>query len=241
MELPELKILGLTQGEIKVYSAILHIGSSSINNIHEKTGMERRAIYDVINKLIEKGLITYNVEQGKRTYQCSPPNKLKEEVNKKIEELKNFEKIIPNIEELYKTLKPKISFEVFKGKEGIRTIFEDMLSYKDNYFIGGRWYVAKEMPIYWLHYDKRRIEAGIKWHNLVLHDAPETPTKKLVNVKQLPEDFSGNPSIIWIYGNKVVNVIWGSEFVAFMIESKDIAENYKKYFKYLWHNVARVF
>ena len=55
MELQELRILGLTNGEIKVYSAILHMGSSTINNIHEKTGMERRAIYDILNKLIEKG------------------------------------------------------------------------------------------------------------------------------------------------------------------------------------------
>lgn len=239
MELQELKILGLTQGEIKVYSAILHIGSSSINNIHEKTGIERRAIYDILNKLIEKGLITYTVEQGKRTYQCSPPNKLKEGIKYKKEELDKFEKIIPEIENIYKSAKPKISFEIFKGKEGIKAVFEDMLNYKDNYFISGRWYVEKEMPAYWAHYDRRRIEAGVKWHNLVLHDAPETPTKKLIYVKELPKDFSGNPTIIWIYGNKVVHVIWSPEFIAFMMESKDIAENYKKYFKYLWEKVAK--
>ncbi|MDD5133333.1 MAG: helix-turn-helix domain-containing protein [Candidatus Nanoarchaeia archaeon] len=239
MELQELRILGLTNGEIKVYSAILHIGSSSINNIHEKTGMERRAIYDIINKLIEKGLISYTIEKGKRTYQCAPINKLKEEIKYKKEELDNFEKIIPEIEDIYKSKKPKISFEVFRGKEGIKTIFEDMLNYKDNYFIGGRWYLVKELPNYWKNYDKRRIEAGVKWHNLILHDAPETPTKNLISVKVLPQEFSGNPTIIWIYGNKVVHVSWSPEFVAFMIESKDIAENYKKYFKYLWENIAK--
>ncbi|MDP2750885.1 MAG: helix-turn-helix domain-containing protein [Nanoarchaeota archaeon] len=239
MELQELSILGLTKGEIKVYSAILHIGSSSINNIHEKTGMERRAIYDIINKLIEKGLISYTVEQGKRTYQCAPTNKLKEEIKHKKEELDRFEKIIPEIESIYKSSKPKISIEIFRGKEGIKTVFEDMLNYKDNYFIGGRWYVAKEMPAYWIHYDKRRIKAGVKWHNLVLHDAPEAPTKKMISIKELPKDFSGSPTIIWIYGNKVVHVIWSPEFIAFVMESKDIAENYKKYFNYLWKNVAK--
>jgi predicted transcriptional regulator len=239
MELQELKILGLTQGEIKAYSAILHLGSSSINSIHEKTGMERRAIYDILNKLIEKGLVTYTIEQGKRTYQCSPPNKLKEKIKSKKEELDQFEKIIPEMESIFKSSKPKISFQIFKGKEGIKAVFEDMLNYEDNFFIGGRWYVTKEMPTYWIHYDKRRIEAGVKWHNLVLHDAPETPTKKLVYVKELPKDFSGNPTLIWIYGNKVAHIIWSPEFIAFTMESKDIAENYKKYFKYLWNNVAK--
>jgi len=54
MEIKELEIFGLSRGEIKVYSAILEIGVSKINNIHEKTGLERRGIYDIINKLIEK-------------------------------------------------------------------------------------------------------------------------------------------------------------------------------------------
>ena len=47
-DMEELKVLGLTKGEIKVYSAILNIGISTLNNIHEKTGIERRAIYDII-------------------------------------------------------------------------------------------------------------------------------------------------------------------------------------------------
>ena len=111
MDLKELEILGLTRGEIKVYSAILHIGSSSINNIHEKTGMERRAIYDIINKLIEKGLISYTTERGKRTYQCAPISRIREEIKNKKEELEKFEKTIPQIEEIYKSKKQKMNID----------------------------------------------------------------------------------------------------------------------------------
>ena len=239
MELPELGVLGLTKGEIKVYSAILHIGASTINNIHEKTGLERRAIYDIINKLIKKGLITYTVEKGKRTYQCSPPNKLKEEISYRKKELENFEKIIPKINIIYKSQKQKIHLEIFRGKEGIKSIFEDMLNYKNNYFIGGRWYAVKEMPIFWTHYDKRRIKAKVTWHNLVLQDSPPTPTNQYVKVKVLPREFSGSPAIIFIYGNNVVHVIWSQNFFAFRMSSKEVADNYKKYFNYLWDNVAK--
>ena len=96
------------------------------------------------------------------------------------------------------------------------------------------------MPIYWGHYNKRRIKKKVKWLNLTLHDAPKLPTNQLVEIRILPKEFSGAPSIIFIYGNKVVNVLWGEEFFAFSIESKDIAENYKKYHNYLWNNVAKV-
>ena len=60
----------------------------------------------------------------------------------------------------------------------------------------------------------------------------------MISVKYLPEEMSGNPTVIFIYGNKVANVLWGDEYFAFVIESKELAENYRKYHKYLWDNVA---
>ena len=95
------------------------------------------------------------------------------------------------------------------------------------------------MPIFWTHYDKRRIKAKVTWHNLVLQDSPPTPTNQYVKVKVLPREFSGSPAIIFIYGNNVVHVIWSQNFFAFRMSSKEVADNYKKYFNYLWDNVAK--
>lgn len=164
------------------------------------------------------------------------------EINKKQETLKAFERKIPEIIRIYESSKPKIRAEVYRGKEGIKAIFEDMLAYKENYFIGGGWYIVKELPYYWLNYNKRRIESKVRWYNLVRYELRKTkiPEEKLMFVKFLPKEFSGNPAVVFIYGNKVVNVLWGEEFFAFMIESKEIAENYKKYHKYLWGNIAKI-
>jgi len=54
MNLEILRKIGLSEGEIKVYNALLEIGVTSINNIHKKVGVDRRNIYDILNKLIEK-------------------------------------------------------------------------------------------------------------------------------------------------------------------------------------------
>lgn len=239
MEPEQLKILGLTDGEVKVYFAILNMGSSTVNLIHEKTGLERRTIYDIINKLIGKGLITYTVEKKKRTYQCAPPDKIKQELNKKKQELAEFEEQLPEIEKIYKSAKPKINLEVFRGKEGIKSVSEEMLNYKKNYFLGGGFYIMDLLPHYWPQYNKRRIKLGVKRYSLVKHEYKKRKiTEKLLYLKYLPEELTGGPSVIFIYGNKIANVIWGEEIFAFVIESKEIAENYKKYFKYLWDNVA---
>ena len=76
MSLELLRLVGLSDGEIKVYSALLDIGKAPVSRIHEKTGIERRNIYDILNKLIERGLITYVFENDKRFFQLSHPTKI---------------------------------------------------------------------------------------------------------------------------------------------------------------------
>ena len=56
MQLELLRKIGLSEGEVKIYTALLDLGLSPINKIHERTGIERRNIYDILNKLIERGL-----------------------------------------------------------------------------------------------------------------------------------------------------------------------------------------
>lgn len=240
MSLEVLRKIGLTDGEVKVYGAVLEIGVASLNGIHEKTGIERRNIYDILNKLIAKGLVSYITEKGKRTYQITHPNKIIsyiEEEKHRLDETKNeIETEIPSIIKKFKAAKPPIKAEVYRGKEGIKAVFEDMLNYKENYFIGGGWYVVYELPFFWANYNKRRMDLGVKWFNLVRHEfrKEKIPEKTLISVKFLPKEFSGNPLVIFIYGNKVANVLWSKEFFAFVIESNEINENYKRYFDYLW-------
>ena len=57
--------------------------------------------------------------------------------------------------------------------------------------------------------------------------------------KFLPKEFSGNPTVTAIYGNKVAQLLFGEYMNVFVIESKELAENYKKYHKYLWDKVAK--
>lgn len=240
MDLKELEVLGLTRGGIKVYSAILNNGISSINDIHERTGLERRAIYDIVNKLIEKGVITYFVEKGKRRFQCSPPNKLIEELNIKKQEILNLERIIPSIKEIYASSRPRISSEVFRGAEGIKAVWEDMLNYKEIHWIGSGRYVPKMYPVFFANWNKRRIKLKVRMLNLIRRELiKEVRPFRLECVKFLPEEFSGNPTVIGIYGNKVINFLFGEQLFAFSIENKELADNYRRYHNYLWDNVAK--
>ena len=118
MDLKNLKEIGLSQGEIRVYTATLELGISTLNKIQEKTGIERRNIYDILNKLIEKGLVTYTIEKGKKTYQCSHPNKVLEEIKKKQDSLISLKKQIPEMKDLFNFSKPEIEAAMVRALGG---------------------------------------------------------------------------------------------------------------------------
>ena len=94
MALEILRKIGLSDGEIKVYSALLDLGPASVNSVHERTGIERRNIYDILNKLIERGLVSYMTENKRRTFQASHPSKIINYIEERKSELDNVKKDI---------------------------------------------------------------------------------------------------------------------------------------------------
>ncbi len=244
MNLQILRKIGLSDGELNIYASLLSLNVASTNQIHEKTGMERRNIYDILNKLIGKGLVAYINENKKRLFCITHPNKIIgyiEEKEYNLEKIKEeVKELMPSLIESFEVKKPQIKAEVYRGSEGIKAVWEEMLNYKENYFIGGGLYVAKKLPYFWENYNKRRIKAGVKWYNLGRAELKGSPLVKarLMSTKFLPEEFSGNPAVIFIYGNKVAQVLWSEDFFAFVVENKEIAENHLRYFRYLWKNVA---
>src|SRR3989338_47425 len=244
MALEFLRKIGLSDGEIKVYSSLLDLGKAPLNKIHERTGIERRNIYDILNKLIERGLVTYIKENKKRLFEISHPNKIIGYVEEKKHELditkQEIEKELPSILEKYNFKKPDINAEIFRGIEGVKAVWEDMLNHKEIYWIGSGRYVPKRLSIWFSNYNRRRVKQKVKWLNLMRNEMKKEIKKPLEfeKIKFLPKEFSGNPTAIGIYGNKIVNFLLGEDSFAFVIENKEIAENYKKYHKFLW-NIAQ--
>ncbi len=239
-----LRQVGLSDGEIKVYEALLDTGVTSLNRIHEKTGTERRNIYDILNKLIERGLVTYVTENKKRVFQAAHPSKILSYIEEKKEILdetkKAVEKELPSFIQKFELAKPSINAEIYRGIEGMKTVWEDMLNYKAIYWIGAGRYMPKRQPVYFEQWNKRRLKKGVRIYNLLRYELrKEVKPYPLEELRFLPKAFSGNPTVLGVHGNKAVNYSMGEDFFAFVVESKELAENYKRYHKYLWEHVAK--
>lgn len=232
----KLRNAGLTENEILVYLALLEIGARSAGTISRRTGLHRRVIYDVTERLIKKGLIGYIIENNKKIFQASNPQRFIEIID---EEKKGIEDIMPEMTTLFNLNKERQREDTlfFKGKNGLKSIFEDQISEGKEILILGASPLAYEtMDIYFHWFDKRRQEKKIKtkiiFHKKINKKIP------LAQIKYLPEGYSSNLAIN-IYGEKVTIILWKKEKpFAVLIKNKEISEGYRNYFDILW-NIAK--
>ncbi|MFH1211984.1 MAG: helix-turn-helix domain-containing protein, partial [Candidatus Woesearchaeota archaeon] len=71
MENAVLREIGLSKNECRVYLSLIKLGSGTVQEISKKSNVHRANVYDVLNKLMEKGLVSYIIKKGKRLYQTT--------------------------------------------------------------------------------------------------------------------------------------------------------------------------
>lgn len=228
-----LQELGLTRNESLVYKALLELGPSLAGQISRKSGLHRRTVYDITEMLIKKGLIGYILKNNRRLFQASSPQKFLDIIKEKEN---SIQEILPEMLSFYQQTKEKQETNFYKGKEGLKTVFQDQLEDNKEVLILGASQSAFEiLPFYFKWYDKDRVEKKIKTRII----ASEKLKKKIPfsEIKYLPQKYA-NPLAINIYKDKVAIILWKENPIAIIIKQKEIAEGYRKYFELMW-KIAR--
>jgi sugar-specific transcriptional regulator TrmB len=235
MDYKLLQEIGLTKTEALVYWALLQLGPSLAGKISRKSGVHRRSVYDAMDRLIEKGLVSYILQNNQRYYQATNPEKL-------IQLIKDRERIVheilPDLKAQYEFSKEKEETNFYRGKEGIKYIFEDMMSEKDTVLvIGASANVNEIIKYYFPKYDKRRVKEKVKVR--LIYDETLKPVKgiPLSEIKYLPVGYGSNAATN-VYADKVAIIIWTEKPIAVLIKNKEVAQSYRKYFELLW-NIAK--
>tara|TARA_Y100000310_G_scaffold289302_1_gene315603 strand:+ start:880 stop:1584 length:705 start_codon:yes stop_codon:yes gene_type:complete len=222
--------LGLTDREAEAYLALYNFKETTATQLAKITKEHRTNIYDSLNGLIKKGLITYNIKNNVKHYQTADPEKLTDFIKEK-EHIATT--IIPELKSKINSVSEKPIIEIYEGKEGFKSILSKILREgKTIYGIGasGEW--EKRFPIKLEQYMKERERKKI--HAKLLYVKGTKPIKSKVNkYKFLPIEYS-QPSTIAIFGDYVATVMWTEPMVATLTKSKELAESFINYFNLLW-------
>ncbi len=226
----QIKQAGLTDNESKVYLALIDLGPSLAGQISRKTGLHRRTIYDVIEMLIKKGLVGYIKKNNRKLFQASNPNRILQIIQEKQNILSP---IVSELQKKYTKTKEKEETNFYKGKEGLKTIFEDQLESNEILILGASPKAYNILQFYFKWYDKSRKQKKIK--SRIITQTKEIKKTKipLAEIRYLPKKYS-NPVAVNIYGNKTAIILWATEPIAIVINNKEITEGYKNYFELMW-------
>lgn len=224
-----LKEMGLTDSETRVYLALLKLGPSLAGRISRETGIHRRNVYDITERLIKKGLIGYILKNNRRLFEAANPERFLDAMKEREIE---FEEALPELKALYGKTKEKQETNFYKGREGLKTVFQDQLENNKEVLILGASHAAFDvLPFYFKWYDIDRVKKRIKVRII----ASEKLGKKipLAEIRYLPQKYA-NPLAINIYKDKVAIILWKKEPLAVVIKNIEIADSYKKYFELTW-------
>ena len=73
-----LKNIGLTEGEAKTYLALSSLGTSTVGNIISEADVSASKVYQILERLMQKGLVSMVVKEGKKVsnYLINSPTNL---------------------------------------------------------------------------------------------------------------------------------------------------------------------
>lgn len=235
-----LKQIGLTDHEITVYTALLELGDSLASKIGEKIGMNRTHAYDILDSLIKKGLVSYIIRNNRKYFKAAHPDRLVDYLKEKEKSIKEQEEkikqIIPELLALQKPAEEETKVEIYYGKEGIKTVYNDILKrVKEYYILGATGKIAEILKYYFPQHEKQRIKSKIRLKLLFNETARGkdiAEKRRFVEIRFLPSEFS-SPIPTTIYNDRVIILVW-TEPLAIVIENREVTETYKKYFDLLW-------
>ena len=246
MDIEPLRKLGLTEGEIKVYLALIRLGETTSGPIVEESGVSVSKVYSILDRLAKKGLASHIVKQKTKHFKAADPQRLLVNLREKEADLKEQEvhlkELIPQLELKKDSATTTETAQVFDGLKGIQTARERTLKImkkNDEMWIIG---IAKtpydRLTPFFSEYHKRRYKKGIRCNYLYNEYARKPFGEKsasypLSKVRYMPK---GLITHAWmeIYADTVTIGMNKGKSFSVVIQNQEVADSFKTYAKLLW-------
>lgn len=235
-----LKEFGLNNKEIEIYLALLPLGSINLQEIAKRVDLPRTTIYNTLNYLYKKGLISKILKENITFFEAVEPRKLIDTINQKKELVLS---ILPELESLKKYKKESSNVEIYEGFKGISTILSDVFKKKQQIFYFGSYSksveILKHLPE---HFRTIRLDKKIPAKIVIDRYDEETfhkPAYKKITEMRFLSSLKDFPCMIFIYGTKVAIYTVKGDLIGIIIKNKETSEAMKMIFDVYWKNAKK--
>lgn len=240
----QLRNLGLSDNEAKVYMAMLELGPATVLEISAKAGVNRPTTYVQIESLKRQGLVSTQTKGKKQLFIPESPEQLEFVLNqeqKEIEQKKEeLAKMLPELSTLFNLSDQKPQVRFFEGREGLLKMHSELLKTKTEEVVS---FVSidglhKTFPDYPRTLSLKRVQKGIK--SRIIYTNSGEPEMKRYDEKLLREAKYVSPSNfpfksdMAIYGDKISISALEGKAVGVLIIHRELADSFRALFNLLW-------
>lgn len=243
MESETLEKIGLTKNESIVYLTLVKSGSIKTAEILKKSGLNSGRIYDTLESLKHKGLISESVINGVKHFTASPPNQLKEYFQERLNQLKKEEPIIeeaiPQLNKLRNTIIGESRSTIYTGLRGLKTAVDEAFERvgKDEEILAMGVTSLKDETInrFWINWSPKRIGEKIVAKHLFSESSDFYKKFKGMKYTEAKILEGITPVTIDIFGTNTVLIMNYKEPISCIsIQDKNTVQSFRQFFYQLW-------
>ena len=234
-----LKEYGLTENEAKIYLFLLEQVESSIYEIAKGISVPRTTVYATIETMIKSGLLQSFKKNNVLYITPANPTQLIQQLEEK---RKIVDEILPELKALAETSDIKPVVKLYTGREGLITVFEDILETLEKKKLK-HLYAATDLDVieyladYFPNWLTRRVGLGV-FTNMIIPESAKSQKAYYAGsfreARFLPGKFGFEVSMD-IYGDKIAFFsLKGGNIYSVIIESPTISKMFLQFFNFTW-------
>ena len=242
MNLPhQLTKFGLNGRQASVYLALLQIGPSGAIDIAKYTGLQHPTVYDALNVLKKRNLVSESDSERHKIFSAEPPDIFEIEEKLKLAALKET---LPVLRGLYEggPCRPKIRF--YTWHEGVRVVYRNLLEAREKqYFYYG---TIEQFLVYHsleeeLDFIRERVKRGIRSYSIRANENGESlpdcfrgGEELLREVRFFPRNLCPDLAAVYIYDDSIAIASGIKENYCAILESREFHDFMKNIWNILW-------
>lgn len=235
--------VGLTFPESKVYLALLKLQEAKTGILCKETNIPSSNIYSILGGLIEKGMVSYRIQNNIKTFIPSDPETLNELFFKKQKSLEEERK---EIQSLIKKLKPKeiqekpeSNYKYYEGISGVKSMWYEinsLLNSKSEEFLcAAKKQACEKLGDFYNEHHKIRNKLKAKAKIILSKGFESLASKRKNKHTQVKITYLDNEAEWGIVDDYIyIQYIITEKPRSFLIKDKIFAETFKEVFNKIW-------
>lgn len=234
--------LGLEEKEAVIYLSALSLGKTSILKISQNSEIKRTTVYDIVERLIKKGLMFTEKSGWKTFYRAAHPEKIEGIIER---QKTTLAQMMPELEELYKTDGVQGFIREYHGLEAMKGIYSGILEEiewgEDYYVIGHQEKWLKFDEKFFMDFLKKRAKFKINI-KLLFQDSESARAHQKrqeefnEEIKILPPDTQLDTNLIIRKDTVIIHELKEPIKIT-VIKNPYIARMHKQLFEIMWNGL----